>query len=48
MHFSSVSVRGYMRLFQVYWKGGLNHSSSVVIDLEVDANVKISPKGPAV
>lgn len=29
---------------QVYWKGALNHSSSMVIDLEVDVNVKISKK----
>lgn len=31
-----------------YWKGALNHSSSMVVDLEVDVNVKVSPKGPAV
>lgn len=31
-----------------YWKGALNHRSSIVIDLEVDVNVKVFPKGPAV
>lgn len=31
-----------------HWKGACNHSSSMVIDLEVDMNVKVSPKDPAV
>lgn len=31
-----------------YWTGALNHRSSMVVDLEVDVNVKVSPKGPAV
>lgn len=27
-----------------YWRGALNHWSSMVVDLEVDVNVKVSPK----
>lgn len=43
-----VSVRGYTRLFVHIGRGALNHSSSMVIDLEVDVDVKVSLKGPAV
>lgn len=43
-----VSVRGYTRLFMHIGRGALNHSSSMVVDLEVDVDVKVSLRGPAV
>lgn len=41
-------MRGYERLFIYYIRRKCNHSGSMVVDLEVDANVKVSPKVPAV
>lgn len=43
-----MSVRGYTRLFGHIGRGALNHSNSMVVDLEVDGDVKFSLKGPAV
>lgn len=43
-----MSVRGYTSLFMHIGKGALNHSNSMVVDLEVDRDVKFSLKGPAV
>lgn len=43
-----MSVRGYTRLFMHIGRGALNHSNSMVVDLEVDGDVKFSLKGPAV